>query len=138
MNLKQCSGIKTRPLPASPNQAFRLRRNHNPHPSRPIPTPRTPFFPVLLPPSALPTLGSHKVTNHPRSLQESHHPLKDSSHQWIPTQNRSTFLPLSPPIQESQPILRFFPMILVTMFFGLVGQGTSLRRASSATCKPHP
>lgn len=138
MNLKPCSRIKTRPVPASPNQVCRLLRyNRSPHLFRFIPVPQPPFFLHHLLPSTVPTLDSHKVTNHPRPLQGSHHPPRDSSHQWIPNQKRSTFLPLPPPTRVSHPTHPFFPMVLVTMCFGPAGPEISRRQVSSATCKSH-
>jgi hypothetical protein len=134
MNLKQCSRTKTRARPTSPNQPSLLRLKHNALRLRPIPALRTPSFLLLLRTFIVPTLDSHNVTNHPRSSQESHHPLRDS-HQWIPTQKWSTFLQLPPPIPESQPTLHFFPMILAMMSIGPVGRRISPRLASSATCK---
>ena len=136
MSLKQCSRTKARPVPTGPNQVCRLLR-YNPNLFRfiPVSVPQTPFFLHPLLPSTVPTLDSHKVTNHRRSLQESHHPPRDSSYQGIPDQKRSTFLPLPPPTRVSYPTHRFFPMVLVTMCFGPVGHGISRRQASSATCK---
>jgi hypothetical protein len=138
MNLKQCSGIKARVRPTSPNQLCRLLRlNRNPPRFRPIPAPRTPFFPLLLLPSTVPALDSHNVTNHPRPSQELCHPPRDLFHQWTPTRKQSTFQQLPRPIRESQPILHILPMGLVTMYFGPDGRGISPRQASSATCKPY-
>jgi hypothetical protein len=134
MNLKPCSRIKTRPVPASPNQVCRLLRyNRSPHLFRFIPVPQTPFFLRLLLPSTVQTLDSHKVTNHPRPLQESHHPPRDSSHQWTPNQKR----PLPPSTRVSHPTHHFFPMVLATMCFGPAGPEISRRQVSSATCKSH-
>ena len=118
-------------MPTCHNRVSRLLR-HNRRLFRFTPVLQTPSFLHPLLPSTIPTLDSHKVTNHPRPLQESHHPPRDSSHQRIPNQKPSASL--LPPTR-AHPTHRFFPMALVMMCSGPDGRGISRHQASSATCK---